>query len=88
VDSARGRTQMTPLYGFLQGDTIGLLVLAYDEDSMGKLVEKLKMSASVRVAPKPGGSLYFNGKRLENELLLPNSGIEALDRIDVRWENT
>lgn len=78
---------MTPIYGFLQGDVIGLLVLAYDDDTVAMLGEKLKKAASVRVAPKSGGRVKFQGRFLEPELKFSKTEISALDRIDVVWED-
>ncbi len=77
---------MIPLYGFLEGDTIGLLVLAYETDTMERLGEKLKQAASVRVRPRPGGQLVFRGKFLDPRALLEETELTALDRIDLRWE--
>lgn len=77
---------MIPLYGFLEGDSIGLLVLAYEEDTMEILREKLKRSASVRVSPKPGGQVMSNGTVLDLQLKLNMTSLAALDRIDVVWE--
>jgi hypothetical protein len=77
---------MIPLYGFLQGDTIGLLVLAYPDDTMLDLTAKLKAAASVRVAPKPGGRLFFRGVQMDARTRVADAGLEPLDRIDVRWE--
>lgn len=39
-----------PLYGFLQGDTVGLLILAEEADTLHTLARKLQDAASLRVA--------------------------------------
>jgi hypothetical protein len=36
---------MIPLYGFLEGDTIGLLILAEEGDTIAALAQKLQDSA-------------------------------------------
>ena len=77
---------MMPLYGFLQGDTIGLLLLAEEENTMEEIGEKLKQAASVRVRPKPGGIIVFHGEELNSRLCLSETTIAALDRIDLVWE--
>jgi hypothetical protein len=41
-----------PLYGFLQGDTVGLLILAEKDDTLQSLAQKLQEGASLRVAKK------------------------------------
>jgi hypothetical protein len=45
---------MIPLYGFLEGDTIGLLVLADEEETLASLADKLQSAASVRVDRRRG----------------------------------
>jgi hypothetical protein len=76
---------MIPVYGFLQGDTIGLLVLTYEDETIQSVIEKLKGMASVRVAPRPGGILYHRERILDPMSDVQSSGFEPLDRIDVRW---
>ena len=38
-----------PLYGFMEGDTIGLLIVADEQESVRSLAEKLRDAASLRV---------------------------------------
>jgi hypothetical protein len=77
-----------PLYGFLEGDTLGLLVLAYRGDTIAELAEKLQRSARVRVAHKPKVKLVYKGRVLPANLTLENAGIEALERFDVVSEES
>jgi hypothetical protein len=79
---------MTPVYGFLAGDSIGILVLAQEEDTMERIADKLKQAASVRVRPRAGGTVYFQGRPLEPRQRLRDSGMAALDRFDLRWEES
>jgi hypothetical protein len=74
---------MKPLYGFLEGDTIGLVVLAEDTDTMRDLAAKLQQSARVRVAPHKDVKVMFAGRELAPSLTVAKAGIEALDRFDV-----
>jgi hypothetical protein len=39
-----------PLYGFLEGDTVGLLVLAEEGQTILDVARKLQDAASIRVA--------------------------------------
>ena len=39
-----------PLYGFLQCDTVGLLILAEEAETLQALARKLQDAASLRVA--------------------------------------
>ena len=72
-----------PLYGFVQGDTIGLLILADENDTVADLAAKLVSAASVRVAPTPGARVIYKGRVLEPSRSLLEVGIGSLDRFDV-----
>jgi len=74
---------MIPLYGFLEGDTIGLLLLAKEDEPVSKLVEQLQASARVRVRPRASMVVMHNGRVLDARMSLAQAGIGALDRIDV-----
>jgi hypothetical protein len=74
---------MIPLYGFLEGDTIGLLMLAQEGETVGELALRLQMSASVRVATREHVALIYKGNRIPPELTVARAGLEALDRFDV-----
>ena len=74
---------MMPLYGFLQGDTLGLLILASEEESVRSLAEKLQTSAGVRVAPRAHVKVLLGGRVLEPGATLTDAGLTALDRFDV-----
>ena len=43
---------MIPLYGFLEGDTLGLLLLADEQETIAQVAEKLQRSSGLRVAPR------------------------------------
>jgi hypothetical protein len=74
---------MIPLYGFLQGDTIGLLVLAGDEDTAADLVLKLVSAASVRTPGPRNPRVVFRGETLLPVASIARAGMTALDRFDV-----
>ena len=74
---------MIPLYGFLQGDTIGLLVLAQPEDTMVAIADKLQASAAVRVPRREGMKVMFRQRILDPRLTVAKAGLTALDRFDV-----
>jgi hypothetical protein len=77
---------MIPLYGFLEGDCLGLLILAEETESVGQLSDRLVKSASVRVAPRERPSLVFKGRRVDRLSLVRQVGFQALDRFDVVWK--
>ena len=74
---------MIPLYGFLEGDTIGLLILADENDTGAVLIEKLQASARVRVKTKARVRLLHNGLTIDPQTTVAQARIAALDRIDV-----
>ena len=74
---------MIPVYAFLQGDTLGLLLFAYGDETVASLTNKLETSAKFRVAQKKQPALLFDGQKLDPDMLISASPIKALDRIDV-----
>jgi hypothetical protein len=74
---------MIPLYGFLEGDSLGLLILGNEDEPLSKLAERLQSSASVRVAPKACVCIMHAGKVLDPNCKLRHSGLKSLDRFDV-----
>jgi len=75
---------MIPLYGFLEGDTLGILVLANEQDTSAALARKLQDAAALRVERHARVSVWARGKRLEPMTTVAAAGLEALDRFDVR----
>lgn len=74
----------TPLYGFLEGDSIGLLLLAQEEDRIEDLTRMLQAAAGVRVEPRNDMSLWFDGRRLDNALTVKQAALSPLDVVHVR----
>lgn len=72
-----------PLYGFLQGDTIGLLILAEEGDTLKALAAKLQDAASLRVARKEQVQLVYNHQTMDPTMTVAQAGMQALDRFDV-----
>jgi hypothetical protein len=72
-----------PLYGFLQGDTVGLLILADEGDTLQSLARKLQDAASLRVARKDQVQVVYNEKAMDPTITIAQAGFQALDRFDV-----
>lgn len=72
-----------PLYGFLQGDTVGLLILAEEDDTLQSLAQKLQEGAGLRVAAKDHVQVVYNDQVLDPTITIAQAGIQALDRFDV-----
>jgi len=75
-----------PLYGFLEGDTVGLLVLAEEAETVLDLARKLQDAANIRVAYKDRIDLVYNGRAVDPGLTVAQAGLQALDRFDVIWK--
>ena len=74
---------MIPLYGFLQGDSIGLLVLAYPADTAADLCSKLQGAAALRVRPLDNPQVRYGGRTLPAAMTVADAKMAPLDRFDV-----
>jgi toluene-4-monooxygenase system protein B len=72
-----------PLYGFLEGDTLGLLVLAEEGETVLAVAAKLQDAASIRVARSDKINFVYNGKAIDPALTVAQVGLQPLDRFDV-----
>ena len=74
---------LIPLYGFAQGDSLGLLVLVQDTDTVAMLGATLAQAAAVRVAPAAASRVRFAGKLLDPDVTVAEAGLTPLARIDL-----
>ncbi|HKO93340.1 MAG TPA: toluene-4-monooxygenase system B family protein, partial [Polyangiaceae bacterium] len=58
---------LVPLHGFVRGDTVGLLVLVHDTDTIEQVAQTLMAAASVRLAPAPRARVYRGQEELPAE---------------------
>jgi hypothetical protein len=72
-----------PVYGWVQGDSVVVVVLAREEQTVAELSEQLCQAASVRVVAGPSRYAVKGGQRLDPQAQLGAAGIDALDRVDV-----
>ena len=75
---------MIPLYGFLEGDTMGLLVLADGDDSIAELARKLQVAARLRAAIDGPVTVLYEGKPVDPQSTVADVGMQPLARFDVR----
>lgn len=75
--------ELVPLYGFVQGDTLGLLVLVRTNDTIAALGATLQEAAQMRVAPSPDFAVRYRDRRLEPTLTVAAAGLRALDRVEL-----
>jgi hypothetical protein len=74
---------LIPLYGFLEGDTIGVLILADESDTMAQLADKLQSAAATRVARRDRVQVRAKGQALAPRSTVAAEQLAALDRFDV-----
>ena len=72
-----------PLYAFVRGDTLGLVVLAGDDETIDELAQRLARAAAPRVALSGKLHVLHRGKRLTGALSLSEAGVRPLDRVDL-----
>lgn len=77
---------LVPLYGFLRGDVMGLLVLVQDHETVADLAASLQQAAASRVAPCASAKVYLRGRLLAPTDTVAQAGLVALDRVDVVGE--
>jgi Toluene-4-monooxygenase system protein B (TmoB) len=76
-----------PLYGFVEGDTVGLLVLAEEGETILELARKLQAAASIRVAHHEKIDFVHDGKAIDPGITVAKAGLQPLDRFDVIWRH-
>ena len=73
-----------PLYGFMEGDTIGLLIMAEEQDSVRSLAGKLRDAASLRVDASCYMEVVYRGIVLNLDSTLAQADFKPLQRFDLR----
>lgn len=74
---------LVPLHGFLRGDTIGLLVLVHDTDTIAQLAKIVLSAAAVRVPQAPSARVFRASEELSPDDTVGQVGLAALERIDL-----
>ncbi|MES1185940.1 MAG: hypothetical protein ABUL60_19155 [Myxococcales bacterium] len=72
-----------PLYVFVRGDTLGLVVLAPETETVDDLAQRLSRAAAPRVSWNGDACVLHRGQVLRGSLTLQEAGINALDRVDL-----
>jgi hypothetical protein len=84
TDSAGMDQFALPLYGFVEGDTLGVLIFAEATDSVGSLAIKLRDAASVRVEQNGELVVVYKGAQLDPNITIREAGLRPLERFDLR----
>ncbi|MEY2929300.1 MAG: hypothetical protein RL033_49 [Pseudomonadota bacterium] len=74
---------LVPVHGFVRGDTVGLLVLVHDTDTIAQLARTVMDAAAVRLPPAPGARVYHGLVELNPEQTVAHAGLTALERVDL-----
>jgi hypothetical protein len=74
---------MMPLYAFVRGDSLALVVLVDARQTVRELAAVIQEAASVRIAPRPRVRVLARGHTLDPELTIAQAGLGALDRVDL-----
>lgn len=74
---------MIPVHGFLAGDTLGILLLLEEDETIASVVEKIQRSARLRVAHREHLLVVHRGVVLNPASRVRDTPIEPLERIDV-----
>jgi hypothetical protein len=75
-----------PLYGFVEGDTMGVVVLGRLDDTVAELGGNLLRAVAVRVPRQGPYQLMAGERRLDPKATLRTQGVVPLDRIDLLWD--
>jgi hypothetical protein len=73
-----------PLYGFMEGDTIGLLIMADEQEYVRSLAGKLRDAASLRVDGSSCMEVVYKGRVLDPDSTLAQADFKPLQRFDLR----
>jgi toluene-4-monooxygenase system protein B len=74
---------LVPLYAFVAGDTLGILVLVHDHETVSELAVRAQSAAAMRVAPRARVDVIARGMVLEPSASVATAGLRALDRVDI-----
>lgn len=74
---------LVPLHGFLQGDSVGLLLLVHDTDTIAHVARTMIDAAAVRVAPARSARVFKGGVELALTETVASAGLTALERVDL-----
>jgi hypothetical protein len=73
-----------PLYGFVEGDTVGVLIIADEHESVESLKQKLRDAVSLRVATTDDMELVYRAVTLDPAMRLDDAQFAPLQRFDLR----
>jgi hypothetical protein len=75
-----------PLYAFVQGDTMGVVVLGRLEETVRDLGENLIRATAVRVRRRGVFRIMHGDRVMDPAAPLRTLGMQPLDRVDLLWD--
>lgn len=82
----KGVRDMIPIYSFLEGDSLGLLIFAYEDETIQEIINKVQISANLRVKPRTDLNLYRNEKKFDPKMTVKEAGLLPLEIIHIHSE--
>lgn len=76
-------SELVPLYGFVRGDTLGLLIVAHSTERIRDVADKTLSAAAVRISIRGPAAFVYKGTALNQESSVAQAGLSALDRFDL-----
>jgi hypothetical protein len=74
-----------PLYGFVEGDTLGVLVIGHADMTIADVITRLSDAVSTRVDPAGPWQLFAKDEPLDQlNKTIADVGLDAFERIDLR----
>ncbi|HVE85232.1 MAG TPA: toluene-4-monooxygenase system B family protein [Myxococcales bacterium] len=74
---------LVPLYGFVKGDSMGVVVLVHDTHTVRELGERLIRAVLVRVRRPPATAVWWRGQVLDPSATVAQVGLQPLDRVEL-----
>ncbi|HXT96486.1 MAG TPA: hypothetical protein VN853_09305 [Polyangia bacterium] len=74
-----------PLYAFVEGDTLGVVVLGRLEGTIAELGDNLLRAVGVRVGRRGSYQLFAGERQLDPNTTLEAHALLPLDRLDLVW---
>ena len=73
-----------PLYGFVEGDTIGVVIFADERESVQALAQRLRDAVRLRVDTQVEMEVVYRGAVIDPDTTLDQAHFTALQRFDLR----
>ena len=73
-----------PIYGFVEGDTMGVLILAEERETVCSLTSKLLDAVSLRVDGNYQYEAVYQGDVLDPDATVVQTNLKPLQRLDLK----